>query len=714
MSLSTAGIEVKSSHRVVRDGVELVSSMRFAISLLSILAVASIIGTVLKQSDPYPNYVNQFGPFWAAIFRTLDFYTVYSAWWFLLILAFLLISTTLCLVRNTPKMLSDIRSWKDQVREGSLRAFGNKGEFPSTMPRQDVVARLTELVGRSRYRWVTRDKDGATLIAAKAGAVNKIGYIFAHSAIVIICLGGLLDSNLLIRAQMWAQGKSLVQGDAVISQISAKHRLSASNPAFRGYAFVPEGSDTSAAILNFQNGSLVQDLPFTIHLKKFHVAYYSTGMPKLFASDIVVIDPKTGKRIDATVEVNHPFSYKGVEIYQSSFQDGGSKLKLTGYPMAGQSAASFALAGEVGGQASLSPAEADKTVGDDVEFTDFRAINVEDMSDAGGQRDTRGVARSNLRRDLERQLGAGVKLGLNKDLQNVGPSVQYKIRDRDGQAREYNNYMLPVALEGGERVFLSGMRDTPDGPFRYLRIPADDDGTVKQWMLLRAALADPAARATAARQFAVSALQQNDSPQLQNQLELSAKRALDLFAGAQQSNNSKAPAGGFQAIADFVSASVPAAQQKKAADLLLRMLDGAIWQLWQVARQQAGQPPATATPEHARFIRTAINALSDNFYYGAPVYLQLDSFQQVQASVFQLTRSPGKTVVFTGSLLLVLGIFSMFYIRERRLWIWVKDMPDGGSNILFAVSTSRKTLDFEKEFAQLRDRIHKIVSPPPR
>ena len=45
----------------------------------------------------------------------------------------------------------------------------------------------------------------------------------------------------------------------------------------------------------------------------------------------------------------------------------------------------------------------------------------------------------------------------------------------------------------------------------------------------------------------------------------------------------------------------------------------------------------------------------------------------MQASVFQLTRAPGKKVVYLGSLLLVLGIFSMFYVRERRLWFWLKD-----------------------------------------
>ena len=56
---------------------ELLSSMRFAISLLSILAVAPIIGTVLKQAEPYNNCLIQFGPFWFQVFEKLGLYHVY-------------------------------------------------------------------------------------------------------------------------------------------------------------------------------------------------------------------------------------------------------------------------------------------------------------------------------------------------------------------------------------------------------------------------------------------------------------------------------------------------------------------------------------------------------------------------------------------------------------------------------------------------------------
>ena len=712
MSVTTSGIEVKSGHRPMRRAIELLSSMRFAIALLVILSIASIIGTVLTQDDPYPNYVNQFGPFWADIFRSLSLYTVYSAWWFMLILGFLMVSVSLCVIRNAPKMIADMKSWKDKVRESSLRAFHHKGEFAVGGTRAETSATLAKLSGRLGYKFVTRESDGATLIAAKRGALTKLGYISAHLAIVIICLGGLLDSNLPIKLQMWMFNKTPINSNTVISDIPPEHRLSQSNPTFRGYAWVPEGEHVSTAILNQPNGSLIQDLPFSIQLNKFIVDYYSTGMPKLFASDIVVIDHKTGEKIPARVEVNKPFEYDGVSIYQSSFQDGGSQMQMTAYPMTGTSAKTAPFGGTIGNSAPLGNAVPGAD-GQTIEFADFRAINVENISNGSGANDARGVAHQTLKEAFDERLGSGAKTSKPLDLHNVGPSVQYKVRGKDGQAREYNNYMLPVDVSG-EKMFLAGMRINPDDPFRYLRIPADQGGTVKEWMNLRATLENPAMRVAAAHRFAQRSVPSSNA-ELQQHLEESALRVLTLFAAGDSSVGMMQGGqniGGFQAIAAFIDHSVPKGEQEKAASLLLRMLEGSTWDLWQLAREQAGEPDATPSADTSLFIQSSINAMSDSFLYGSPVYLQLDSFRQVQASVFQLTRAPGKKVVYLGSLLLVLGIFSMFYVRERRLWFWIKD-TDHGTNVVMAMSSARKTLDFDKEFAQTRDTVGATLGAKP-
>jgi len=121
-----------------------------------------------------------------------------------------------------------------------------------------------------------------------------------------------------------------------------------------------------------------------------------------------------------------------------------------------------------------------------------------------------------------------------------------------------------------------------------------------------------------------------------------------------------------------------------------------MWELWQEARAQLGLPAAVNNEQSQRYIQQATSALSDSTFYPAPLVFQLEDFEEVKASVFQVTKSPGKNMVYFGCLLLTLGIFAMFYLPDRR--IWVKTLGNG--NNLFAMSTSRKTLDFEKEFNQ--------------
>ncbi|PQO95337.1 cytochrome C biogenesis protein ResB [Massilia phosphatilytica] len=693
--MSTTGIELKTRRRGVAETVELLSSMRFAITLLVMIAIAAIIGTIMQQDKAMPDYVNQFGPFWFEVFRKLSLYTVYSAWWFLLILAFLIVSTSLCIARNAPKFIRDMRSWRDSVREESLRNFHHRSEWTAPLDMVPLAQQTATRLVDAGYKTKMVDKAGGVLVAAKKGAGNKFGYIFAHTAIIVILLGGLLDSNLPIRFQQWFMGKTPYAGTGLISAIPPQHRLGLGNPTFRGNTMIPEGQASDTALLQQADGVLVQDLPFTIELRKFIIDFYSTGMPKLFASEVVIRDHETGKTFPATIKVNQPLIYRGIAVYQSSFEDGGSKLKLTGWPMTGTSDKSFAFEGEVGNATELKQG-ADVYA---VEWSGFRPFNVENTSQ---NNDARAVTKGKsleeqLSQTLSQHSGSAAKNVGNKDLKNVGPSVQYKLRDKTGQAREYLNYMQPVTLEGHE-VFLAGVRSNPSDPFSFLRIPADDEHGLREWMRLRAALAEPSLREEAARRYAARALPPGDaSGALSSQLQESAAKTLAIFAG--DGNQ-----GGYLAVSKFLE-RIPAAEQEKAATVFMKMLNGAMWELWQAARARNGEAPVTPTETHGRFLQQATNALSDGFFYGAPVFLALDDFKEVKASVLQVTRSPGKKVVYVGCLLLVLGIFSMFYIRERRVWVWVKPAPDGGTHALMAMSTQRKTLDFEREFDDLKNKL---------
>jgi cytochrome c biogenesis protein len=682
---------------------ELLSSMRFAISLLTVICIASVIGTVLKQNEPASNYVNQFGPFWAEFFAAMKLNAVYSAWWFLLILAFLVLSTSLCIARNTPKILADLKTYKENIREQSLKAFHHKAEGTLHETPEAAASRLGQLLatGGWKVKLQSRDTPQGTgwMLAAKAGAANKIGYIAAHSAIVLVCVGGLLDGDLIVRAQMWFGGKAIYSGGGLIADVPAQHRLSERNPAFRGNLMVAEDTASSTAILSQSSGILLQELPFAIELKKFIVEYYSTGMPKLFASDIVIHDKATGEKKEARVEVNHPVNFKGIEIYQSSFDDGGSSVKLQAVPMSAVTRP-FEVDGTVGGRTELSNGPEKMSL----EFTGLRVINVENMAGNGAQGQGVDVRKVDLRSTIDQRMGAGHKTTETKVLRNVGPSVSYKLRDAAGQAREYNNYMLPVDAGDGVPVFLLGMRESPSEPYRYLRPPADENAQLDGFVRLRAALADPALRERAVQRYARKAVDPK-RPELTQQLAGSAARALGLFAGQEEVKGKKVA--GLQALADFLEANVPEAERGRAGEMFVRILNGALLDLDAVAREQAGAKPLPADKVQG-FMSQSVLALSDAPFYPAPMTFLLKDFKQVQASVFQVARAPGKNVVYLGCLFLILGVFAMLYVRERRLWVWLAPQgskPSDGTQVTLALSSNRKTLDVDREFDQLSARL---------
>jgi cytochrome c biogenesis protein len=137
--------------------------------------------------------------------------------------------------------------------------------------------------------------------------------------------------------------------------------------------------------------------------------------------------------------------------------------------------------------------------------------------------------------------------------------------------------------------------------------------------------------------------------------------------------------------------------------MFVRILNGALFELDAVAREQAG---AKSMPEDKvqGFMSQAVLALSDAPLYPAPMTFLLKDFKQVQASVFQVARAPGQSIVYLGCALLILGIFAMLYVRDRRLWVWLSPHGDG-THATMALSSNRKTMDVDREFDQLTTRL---------
>ena len=68
----------------------------------------------------------------------------------------------------------------------------------------------------------------------------------------------------------------------------------------------------------------------------------------------------------------------------------------------------------------------------------------------------------------------------------------------------------------------------------------------------------------------------------------------------------------------------------------------------------------------------------------------------------QNLESAGRAV---GCLFLILGVFAMLYVRDRRVWIWLAPRADGSTDARMALSTNRKTMDVDREFEGLSEKL---------
>jgi len=88
---------------------------------------------------------------------------------------------------------------------------------------------------------------------------------------------------------------------------------------------------------------------------------------------------------------------------------------------------------------------------------------------------------------------------------------------------------------------------------------------------------------------------------------------------------------------------VPKAEQEKAPKPTSRFLSAPCSEANQLARERAGLKPAQVDEPTMQFVRDSLNAINDSFFYGSPVYLQLDGYDEVLSSGLQLTARPART-----------------------------------------------------------------------
>ncbi len=644
-------------------------SMQLAVTLLSAVAIASVIGTILQQNQPYQDYIIKFGPFWHQVYLSLGLYDVYSSLWFMCLLAFLITSTSLCLIQNGPAILRSARDYREHLHGKVLATMPLNREWYRYVPAEAVKPQLQALLGKHGYRLRTSVTEQRTLIAAKKGSVNRLGYICTHLAVVVICIGGLIDGNIPMKLQSLTGALEVETRDLPASQIPAASRVGPGNPSFRGSITIPEGASADFAFIGLGAGYVMQELPFEIRLKEFRIEHYVTGQPKSFESDLVIHDPENDKTIEQTIAVNHPLRYRGYNIYQSSFEDGGSSVDLKLHPLTDETPEDLTVSARIDDTVKVTtPTQTLR-----LELEDFRRHNI--------VRQTASVKKQQNFRDN-------------------GPSLTFKLRRPDGSAREYVNYMLPVSVDGRDYL-LSGTRAEPSEAFRYLYIPVDDSGGPQRFLrLLHLLHDDERLEATITRDAAATAARLNTAAaDLDSRISGAMLQVLRLFRD-----------GGYGAVANHIRQTVPDDQRELAGQAYIRLLHNALQTLYieVLATEGVTVTADDLSESQSQFLDDSIEALGAIPRYGAPFYVEMTEFEQRQASGLQIARSPGKLLVYPGFLLLLAGIFLLFYIPQRRIWIELTTTDDNRLRILMAGEANRLQTEFDKEFHELATRAREL------
>ena len=169
--------------------------------------------------------------------------------------------------------------------------------------------------------------------------------------------------------------------------------------------------------------------------------------------------------------------------------------------------------------------------------------------------------------------------------------------------------------------------------------------------------------------------------------------------------------GGYLALNEYIEQKVPEAERDKMQDFFYRILYGALNSILDETISTYKLPEWKQDAERNRFLLHSMDAYTGLTEYPSPVLLQLDGYKEVRSSGLQMTRSPGASLVYLGSVLLVLGTVFMFYIREKRAWLLFD--RDG---VRFSMSSSRNERDLQKEFpkhsqdlATLASDLHKNI-----
>lgn len=259
------------------------ASVKLALVTLFLIAVTSIIGTIIPQKEAADFYIGKYGAKTAQIFTILDIPDMYNSWWFLALLFLLSFNLIICSIDRFPNVWKQVVSDGLAVPEDRVRKMSSQIGWKSTAAVTEVQTELVERLKQKGFKASARENEGSTLLFAQKGHWTRTGVYIVHTSILVIFIGAIIGSL----------------------------------GGFKGSVMIPETQEASKIFLFNNKG--VEELDFSVRCNNFRIEFYANGMPKEYTSSLTVFEQ--GKEIlTKVIEVNDPLTYKGITFYQSSYQ----------------------------------------------------------------------------------------------------------------------------------------------------------------------------------------------------------------------------------------------------------------------------------------------------------------------------------------------------------------------------------------------------------
>ena len=258
------------------------SSVKLTISLLIILALVSIIGTLIPQGQGAVEFAHNLSPGTLRFFSSLNLFDMYHSVWFRILIATLALNLMVCSIDRF---------------SGTWKRFTARPRPDRSKPFEDLPPDLTfraesslneagDRVGRflgSRFKRTrsAESKDRVSFYGDK-GRFSHFGVYLVHLSVLFMLAGSLVGSFL----------------------------------GFEAFVNIAEGERIGKVAL--KKGGISMDLGFEVLCDRFFVEFYDNGAPKEYRSDLrFFFDGKEVKK--ASTRVNHPVQFRGVTFYQSSY-----------------------------------------------------------------------------------------------------------------------------------------------------------------------------------------------------------------------------------------------------------------------------------------------------------------------------------------------------------------------------------------------------------